>query len=95
MLLSISSAILALSTLVPSAAAMPTWGQQPNYKNPNLAKLQSIMPKSTLPAPDNLRLKFVGLGIGTQNYTCLAGEVVPGTTGAVGQSTTHHFSYNP
>ena len=53
----------------------------------NLAKLQALMPKSALPAPDGLQLKYVLLGIGTQNYTCLTGDhnAAPGTTGATGK----------
>lgn len=58
------------------------------YATPNLQKLMAIMPKSGLPTPDGLQLKFVGLGIGTQNYTCTTGvpTAEPGTTGAVGKS---------
>jgi hypothetical protein len=78
---------MALATIVPSVAAAPVNGP-PQYHTPNLEKLKAIMPKSTLPAPDGLQLKFVGLGIGTQNYTCVDGqpEAAPGTTGAVGKS---------
>lgn len=44
------------------------------------------MPANTLPAPTGLELKYVLLGVGTQNYTCLAGDVsnVPDTTRATG-----------
>jgi hypothetical protein len=43
------------------------------------------MPKSTLATPAG-HLKYVVLGLGTQNYTCISGNDAdaPGTTGAVG-----------
>jgi hypothetical protein len=88
----VSTVVVAMSALVPSVSALPTSDAQlePRYAIPNLAKLQAMMPKSTLPSPDGLQLKFVGLGIGTQNYTC--GDdpnKEPGTTGATGKSTPH------
>jgi hypothetical protein len=46
----------------------------------NLAK---AMPQSSLVAPTRL-LKYVVLGLGTQNYTCASESAVPGTTGAIG-----------
>ncbi|KAF2273096.1 uncharacterized protein EI97DRAFT_384306 [Westerdykella ornata] len=73
--------------MAPPTTAAPTAGVnlKPRYTTPNLERLKSMMPKSTLPAPDGLQLKFVGLGIGTQNYTCTTGvpTAEPGTTGAL------------
>ncbi|KAF2011041.1 hypothetical protein BU24DRAFT_51818 [Aaosphaeria arxii CBS 175.79] len=79
----LSTAAMALSILAPTVAAVPTPG--PQKGNTGLTKLAARMPKSALPAPDGLQLKFVGLGIGTQNYTCKPGNdtAEPGTTGAV------------
>lgn len=72
-----------------SAIAMPSWPQygRPTPRGATLSNLAKQMPKSTLPAPDNLVLKFVGLGLGTQNYTCPGNNATaePGTTGAVGK----------
>lgn len=98
MLLStVSTAVMALAVLVPSVTAVPTfpWGEprgQPAYQVPNLSKLAKIMPKSTLPTPDGLQLKFVGLGLGTQNYTCNPGNMTaePGTVSL--SSPTHHLT---
>jgi hypothetical protein len=46
------------------------------------------MPQSLLPAPAG-RLKYVVLGVGTQNYTCNGDENdAPGTTGAMGKRST-------
>lgn len=52
----------------------------------DMDQLISYMPKSDLPTPYGLRLKYVLLGVGTQNYTCQAGneDAAPGTTGAKG-----------
>lgn len=45
-----------------------------------------VIPSSTLPPPTGLVLKFVGLGIGTQNYTCAtpSSTAVPASDGALG-----------
>lgn len=50
----------------------------------SLDKLAQLFPQSQLPAPAG-QLKYVVLGLGTQNYTCSTGDenAVPGTTGAV------------
>jgi hypothetical protein len=52
----------------------------------NLSNLAAKIPQNGLPKPDGLELKYVLLGIGTQNYTCTTGNSTspPGTTGAVG-----------
>ena len=61
----------------------------------NISELVNFMPASTLPSPTDLglSLKYVLLGIGTQNYTCTSGDEndVPGTTGATGK---WFFDYN-
>lgn len=91
LLTAFSTAVVALAAMAPSVGAfpMPGWGQpQPRYTPPSLSRLAGMMPKSTLTAPDGLQLKFVGLGLGTQNYTCdmANATAVPGTTGAIGKS---------
>jgi hypothetical protein len=52
----------------------------------NLSRLASLVPRSSLPVPTS-RLKYVVLGVGTQNYTCTSddGNETPGTTGAMGK----------
>ncbi|KAF2812758.1 uncharacterized protein BDZ99DRAFT_384061 [Mytilinidion resinicola] len=42
------------------------------------------MPNNTLPGPTGLVLKYILLGLGTQNYTCATpgSSAAPGTTGA-------------
>jgi hypothetical protein len=77
----VSTAAMALSMFASSAAA---WPQYPRA-TAGLDNLASKMPQSTLPPPKDLQLKYVVLGLGTQNYTCLtANETAePGTTGAV------------
>lgn len=43
------------------------------------------VPASPLPAPPStLSLKFVGLGVGTQNYSCVPGEAGPSLTSSRG-----------
>ncbi|KAF2846536.1 hypothetical protein T440DRAFT_227647 [Plenodomus tracheiphilus IPT5] len=50
----------------------------------NLDKLAQLFPTSALPAPKDQKLKYVVLGVGTQNYTCGSDEnAAPGTTGAL------------
>jgi hypothetical protein len=53
-----------------------------------LDELASLMPISPLPTPDGLDLKYVVLGIGTQNYTCTGvdEDSIPASIGAVGKS---------
>jgi len=77
---SLSTAVVALSLFAPSVTA---WPQYPRATN--LDALSAKMPQNTLPPPTNLKLKYVLLGIGTQNYTCLTSNqtAAPETTGAV------------
>ena len=71
-----------------TAAALP-WPGKPHTYAPaqNLDKLAKLFPQSKLAGPENLELKYVVLGIGTQNYTCGGSDdsVAPGTTGAFGK----------
>jgi hypothetical protein len=87
----LAAAVSALTLLTGSVTGLALPGKQiytPSYNLDKLAKLQALMPKSALPTPDGLQLKYVLLGIGTQNYTCLTGDenAAPGTTGATGKS---------
>ncbi|PVH90625.1 hypothetical protein DM02DRAFT_420959 [Periconia macrospinosa] len=52
-----------------------------------LGSLAAKYPPNALPSPEGLHLKFVVLGVGTQNYTCVGGDDAsePGTIGAVAQ----------
>ncbi|KAF2475250.1 uncharacterized protein BDR25DRAFT_214008 [Lindgomyces ingoldianus] len=82
----ISTAILALSIFASTVTGAPwksPYGGQPKPRSPALSKLQLKMPATTLPPPTGLQLKFVGLGIGTQNYTCDNDTAPVGTTGAL------------
>ncbi|KAI5195870.1 hypothetical protein E4T39_08026 [Aureobasidium subglaciale] len=44
---------------------------------------QNTVPLNGLPAPDTLSLKYITLGVGTQNYSCSAAGAVPTAIGAV------------
>jgi hypothetical protein len=81
----LSAVVSALAILASSVNAMPT--KQTYTPANNLDNLAKLMPKSALPAPEGLQLKYVVLGIGTQNYTCATGDenAAPGTTGATGK----------
>jgi hypothetical protein len=71
-----------------TAAALPRPGKPQQYTPArNLNKLAKLFPQSALQAPDGMDLKYVVLGIGTQNYTCSTPDesVTPGTTGAFGK----------
>ncbi|KAL6149766.1 hypothetical protein ACJQWK_02933 [Exserohilum turcicum] len=63
-------------------AIVENYGHSHTSKNA-LRNLASIMPQSSLETPVG-QLKYVVLGLGTQNYTCSSGNelAVPGTTGA-------------
>lgn len=97
-----SSLVTAATTLIlaSSTVAIPTL---PQYGHPTprattkLTNLAKLMPANTLPPPGNLVLKFVGLGIGTQNYTCLTANATaaPGTTGALGKPSCSHSLTTP
>jgi hypothetical protein len=53
----------------------------------SLGMLAHLMPKSALlPPGSSHELKYVLLGVGTQNYTCSSEDktIAPGTTGTVG-----------
>ena len=80
-----STAIMALTAFTAIADARPQPPQQPK----GLTTLSKKMPQNTLPSPSALELKYVLLGVGTQNYTCLGDDqtVAPGTTGALGKTT--------
>lgn len=69
------------------AAALPQAPGKPHSYTPakNLDNLAKLFPQSALTSPDGMTLKYVVLGIGTQNYTCANASAVPGTTGAVGE----------
>lgn len=84
----LSTAVSALLLLATSVDARPTKPANKAYTPAsNLDKLAKLMPTSALPAPEGLKLKYVLLGIGTQNYTCTSGDenAAPGTTGASGK----------
>src|SRR4051812_11984123 len=94
-----NAAILAMSLFTSTISASPTWGQpkwpqhpNPRSQSPNLSNLK--MPENSLPTPTGLQLKFVGLGIGTQNYTCSAnGTATPASIGALGKFLSALFHY--
>ena len=83
----LSATVSALALLASSVNALPAKQTQTYTPASNLDRLAKLMPKSALPAPDGLQLKYVLLGIGTQNYTCATGDenAAPGTTGAKGK----------
>lgn len=85
----LSTAVSVIALLISPTQAMPRPGKPSSSYTPagDLSNLAKLMPTSDLPVPDG-QLKYVVLGIGTQNYTCTGGspEAAPGTTGAVGKS---------
>ncbi|KAJ4299383.1 hypothetical protein N0V90_004628 [Kalmusia sp. IMI 367209] len=80
---SLSATVMAIAAFTTTIDA---WPHVPRATK-GLSNLASKMPKNTLPAPTGLELKYVLLGLGTQNYTCTSGNdtAEPGTTGAVGK----------
>jgi hypothetical protein len=84
----VSTFVSAVALFTASANGLPRPGNPTAYTPAsNLSKLATMMPESDLPAPDG-QLKYVVLGVGTQNYTCTTGDpnAAPGTTGAVGKA---------
>lgn len=83
----LSATVSALALFASSVNALPAKQIRSYTPASNLDRLAPLMPKSALPAPDGLQLKYVLLGIGTQNYTCATGDenAAPGTTGATGR----------
>jgi hypothetical protein len=80
------SAVLSVALFSASTTALPWPGKQTYTPTSDLSKLAKLMPESDLPVPDG-QLKYVVLGIGSQNYTCTGSpDAAPGTTGAVGTS---------
>lgn len=80
---SFSTAVMAVAAFTSTVEAWPQWPQAPS----GMSSLAKKMPANSLPAPDGLELKYVLLGVGTQNYTCLTGNPAdaPDTTGATGK----------
>lgn len=76
---SLSTVVMAVAAFTSTADALPQWP-----RGTSLTTLAKKMPSNSLPAPTGLELKYVLLGVGTQNYTCLTGDetVAPDTTGA-------------
>lgn len=69
------TAVLALSATVFGA---------PVQQEGDLLIQKLKMPGSALPKPDGLYLKYVALGVGTQNYTCTGdASAAPGSNGAL------------
>lgn len=50
---------------------------------PSTTTAQNTVPLNGLPAPGALSLKYITLGVGTQNYSCSATGAVPTAIGAV------------
>lgn len=84
----LSSAVSVLAIFTSSVNGLPPPVKPVKYTPArDLSKLAKLMPQNGLPAPDS-ELKYVVLGLGTQNYTCVSGNEndAPGTTGATGKS---------
>jgi hypothetical protein len=79
-----SAAVMAVAAFTSTVDALPQWPRATT----GLSNLSKKTPANTLPAPTGLELKYVLLGVGTQNYTCLTGNAtdVPDTTGATGKA---------
>ncbi|KAF2133686.1 hypothetical protein P153DRAFT_352955 [Dothidotthia symphoricarpi CBS 119687] len=82
----LSTAVASLALFTGSVSAVPTPNTAVYKPAKDLSRLAKLFPQSDLPSPtDGQVLKYVALGLGTQNYTCLTGDenAVPGTTGAL------------
>ena len=78
----LTAALFAVSLLT-----LPINGTPVRIPRANPSTLNNlVIPSSTLPPPTGLVLKFVGLGIGTQNYSCAtpSSTAVPVSDGALG-----------
>jgi hypothetical protein len=76
------SALVAVGLFTAQSACSPF------YKPPRATKTLTLQqPDNTLPPPVGLALKYVLLGLGTQNYTCATpgSTAAPGSTGALGE----------
>lgn len=73
---------MAVAAFTSTVDALPQWPRATT----SLSNLAKKIPANTLPAPTG-ELKYVLLGVGTQNYTCLTGNATaaPDTTGATGK----------
>jgi hypothetical protein len=80
-------AFLAVLFITAISASQTDLAGQTYVPASDLRELAKSMPESSLPPPDGLKLKYILLGIGTQNYTCTGQDenAVPGTVGAVGK----------
>lgn len=67
-----------INTLIAATPVPTTINLSERATTQQLSALQSQMPTNGLPAPSNMVLKHVALGVGTQNYTC----ATPGSTAA-------------
>jgi hypothetical protein len=79
--------ILTAALFAVSLLTLPINGTPVRKPHANPSTLNNlVIPSSTLPPPTGLVLKFVGLGIGTQNYTCAtpSSTAVPASDGALG-----------
>jgi hypothetical protein len=88
----VSTLVSAITLFTASANGLPAPPSTAGTYTPasDLTTLAGMMPESDLPAPTG-QLKYVVLGVGTQNYTCTSGDpdAVPGTTGALGKPLPH------
>lgn len=71
---SLTTLLLAMATFLLSTSAVPT------VPKPRTAL---SVPLNGLPAPSGLTLRYVALGLGTQNYTCPNTTTAPISIGAV------------
>ena len=82
----VSTATILLAHTV-NASPRTASALEPRYaQGGDLNRLAKLMPQSALAAP-NGQLKYVVLGLGTQNYTCASGIAhdAPSAAGAVGE----------
>lgn len=70
------SLLLAIALSTPFASALPHWPQLLHHRSSTTTSTTTsplTLPTSTLPAPaSSLALKYIALGLGTQNYWCPA-----------------------
>lgn len=85
-----------LSTSVITALSIPSpHDSLDRRQNINANNQQTlVLPSSGLPAPANLTLKYVALGLGTQNYSCIIPTTTASSTPTITATTTASVNVN-
>lgn len=86
----ISKTLISLSALLVSASCLPhnsrgPWGRSWGSHAPDIPLNEIDDSSNALPDPESLdySLKYIALGLGTQNYSCANGASIPTAVGAL------------